>query len=168
MRITARQLRQIIKEELTRSMYEGDETSAAQTKVEPAPPERFAEVPEVLLKASVLFDGVFKDEMYAQAGMGDMIWQVSNGIAKFRGWKKQGGEMKIYHWFKGQGKKDTVTLITFGRQKEFDGVSRGIPVSAPDGTYALPAEAVIEGTNLRMNPKLPGSNDLKENRRRRI
>jgi len=42
MRITARQLRQIIKEELSRSMYEGDETSAAQTKLPPKSTARYA------------------------------------------------------------------------------------------------------------------------------
>jgi hypothetical protein len=44
MKITARQLRQIIKEELHRSMSEADETQAAATKIEPAPPSPPAEI----------------------------------------------------------------------------------------------------------------------------
>jgi hypothetical protein len=63
MKITARQLRQIIKEELSRSMYEAGETSAAQTKLPAKSTARYA----VFLDGNIISAGGSPKPMSTEA-----------------------------------------------------------------------------------------------------
>lgn len=147
MRITARQLRQIIKEELSRSMYEADETSAAQTKVEPPP----AEIPDILRTAKIVYTfegGSFLPEVLNAIGPGNIVWTVKSGRARWGGWEKTGSDMiKSRHWFKAQMKKDSLGIAKMLDDKN------GIPVDLPDGTYRVPAEASGDVNKLEILPK---------------
>ncbi len=165
MRITARQLRQIIKEELTRSMYEGDETSAAQTKVEPEAPK--PETPPAdLVGGHITYNlsSGIPQQFEALAGPGLLELTVSGGKSRFTTWLPKGKKPIGLIILKGQignyVKNSTLEITALGGF-----MNKTADTDLPDGKHYFAATCTYEDTKLQI--KFDKSGTMQERRHRR-
>jgi len=173
MRITARQLRQIIKEELSRSMYEADETSAAQTKVEPPAAPKAEPITPELKDAIIIFKpfsaAKFDAAMEQYVGPGLIECTVTAGEARLTGWQREGSILRSFMALKGQaasagGGAELINPNGIGAMK-----GPGTPTSLPDGKHYFNGKASLGslGYGYGLNIRPVASSNVNESRRTR-
>jgi hypothetical protein len=174
MKITARQLRQIIKEELHRSMSEADETQAAATKIEPAPPSPPAEIKAEALPAELengyitfSYRSSIPEKFYTYKGEGLLEFTVRSGKGFASGWKAAGKESPIALGTLSQQIENTMPKsneASFTMNSSIGGPKSSFNTKIPEGKHYYSANASIYDKEITIRVV----SAVQERRRRRI